>query len=198
LSAVIIEREAKIGWFRSPLKRNVGLLLTLMTQIINRREPLEVTFFIVGGICGAILLFLVGSFALDIYTMDSEQQVSGSLKVSSEWLEIIPDRPLNPSKGSQQLVLQVDEDQVLFEDRFHPDVIRLADGTNINPEIQLVDPDGNIFEATLYRSSRPSRYANAVLGSVSGLDKRNYVKVRVRSDKPLNVSRIIWHCWRGK
>ena len=164
-------------------------------RIINRNEPREVAFFIIGGLCGALLLFLAVGLAVSLFTMESEQLVHGPLDLSSQWVQIRPDRPLQPLKEAQELILVVDSSQLLSTNN-SIDQVLLRDGSVVNPEIQLLDLDGNAFNAKVIKAPTPSRYENAIIGMSPG--ERSYAQVRIRSDKPLHLSRVVWHCWNGK
>jgi hypothetical protein len=164
-------------------------------RLINRDDPREVAFFIVGGLCGALLLFLAVGLSVSLFTMEREQLVSGPLVLSSQWVEIKPDRPLQPLKQAQELVLVVDSSQVLSKNN-SVDQVLLTDGSVVNPEIQFLDLDGNAFNAKVIKAPSPSRYENAIIGWSPG--ERSYAQVRIRSDKPIHLSRVVWHCWNGK
>ncbi|HKQ54028.1 MAG TPA: hypothetical protein VJT74_16750 [Pyrinomonadaceae bacterium] len=73
--------------------------------------------------------------------------------------------------------------------------VRLKDGTIVKPEVQLVDQYGNVFDAGVQMAASPSDNNGSITGYVPRLPRdRLYTKVRVRSDKPLKVSRIFWRC----
>lgn len=72
----------------------------------------------------------------------------------------------------------------------------MADGTPLHVDVQLLDPDGNVVDLKPLKAPSPSLYENAIIGWAA--EKRTYVKVRLKSDRPLRVSRVVWHCWIGK
>jgi hypothetical protein len=164
-------------------------------QIINPREPKEVAFFIIGGVCAMVLLIVVIGLAVSIFTMNGEQLVSGPLQLSSQWVEISPSRPMEPRKQSQELVLVVDSSQRLNDDNSQQQVV-LADGTFVNVDVQLVDRDGNVTEAKVVKAPTPSLYENAIIAWPAF--EGSFASVRLRSDQPLHLAKIVWHCWRGK
>lgn len=140
------------------------------------------------GVC--VLLF--GLFVFIAESGYRDQKVSGELVLSPEWVEITPDEPLSFPKRSQAVILDVAEPLVRGDMDWAR--VRLADGTLIRPELQLVERDGRVTDVELLRG-----YSNNVGGHVGRLPGgRVYTKVRVRCDRPLRVSRIIWHSWNGK
>jgi hypothetical protein len=145
---------------------------------------------------GLPLLFFI-FLVLDEFSMKSEQNVVYNRTLTSEWSEFTPPKPLKPTKQVQVLVLVVAEP--LTKSNLDLEHVKLNDGTVVQPEIQLVDQFGNIFVADVSQSATPSPYNNSVFGYVSGLPQdRTYTKVRVKSDRELKVSRIVWYCWDGK
>lgn len=140
------------------------------------------------GVC--VLLF--GLFIFITESGYSDQKVSGELVLSPEWVEITPDEPLSFPKRSQGIIIEVVEP--LAQDDLKLERIRLTDGTRIRPELQLVERDGRVANVELLRG-----HSNNVGGHVGRLPGgRVYTKVRVRCDRPLRVSKIIWHSWNGK
>src|SRR5438552_3496368 len=98
-----------------------------MTEKAENRNPLQTAFFAVGSICGVFWLLFIGSCIVELATMHSDQQVSGEVTVSSEWIMITPKEPLKLRKQNQELVLDVAEP--LMKDNLHLENIRLTDGT---------------------------------------------------------------------
>ena len=168
-------------------------------RIINLDDWREVSLFIFAGVGGLILLIIVGGFIYGLATSDSEQIVSGPMTVSAQWTEFVPRKPLRPMKQFQEIVLDVDPSEGLIEDNLHPDRMLLSNGVRLSPQIQLVDSQGNVFNAEVSRYPVPSLYENGLSGYFSNLpEDREFTKVRVRSDSPVRLSRIVWHCHQGK
>lgn len=145
------------------------------------------------GVC--VLLF--GLFVFDAARAHSDREISGELVLSPEWVEIALDEPLSFPKRSHGIVLDVAEP--LVRDNINFKRPRLTDGTLIRPELRLVERDGSVAEVELMRALTPSIHDNSVSAYVRPLPgERVYTKVRVRCDRPLRVSRIIWHGLDGK
>jgi len=62
-----------------------------MDTVINTRDRREVLFFIIGSVCLVALLLFGGSLIVSLVTSDREQSLSGSVTVSSSWIELNPD-----------------------------------------------------------------------------------------------------------
>lgn len=168
-------------------------------RVINLDDWREVALFIVAGVGGIVLFIIFGGFIYWVAFSDSEQIVSGPVTIQTQWTEFVPSKPLRPTKQSQEIVLDVDPSEGLVEDNFNLDRMQLSNGVLLHPQIQLVDSQGNVFNAEVSRYPVPSRYKNGLSGYVSNLPKdREFTKVRVRSDSPVRLSRIVWHCNQGK
>lgn len=168
-------------------------------RVINLDDWREVALFVVAGVGGLVLFIIFGGIIYRVASSDSEQVVSGPVSLSAQWTEFVPPKPLRPTKQSQEIVLDVDPSEGLVEDNLHSDRMQLSNGVLLRPQIQLVDSQGNIFNAEVSRYPVPSRYRNGLSGYVSNLPQdREFTKVRVRSDSPVRLSRIVWHCQQGK
>ena len=182
-----------------PPKRSVYMANNFRQRAINLDDKREVSLFIVAGVGALALLVFVGGLIYWFATSDSEQIVSGPVSLSSQWTEFVPQKPLRPLKQSQEIVLDVDPSEGLVEDNLHLERIQLSNGSLLLPQIQLVDSQGKVFDAEVSRYPVPSLYKNGISGYVSNLPRdREFTKVRVRSDSPVRLSRIVWHCHNGK
>ena len=167
-----------------------------MKDVVNTEDRREGAFFIVAGMCGLVILALVVWIVVGLVTSDSERSISGPLTLSSNWIEIIPAKPIRAAKQHQDIVLYVDPAEGLVKDNLHMERIQLASGALLKPEIQLFDQNGNEFTAAIenYAGNK-----NGLLGRISELPtERTYTKLRIRSDKAVRLSRVVWHCWNGK
>lgn len=165
-----------------------------MSENAKDRTSLESAFIVVSWTCGFILLLVIGSCVVGIATSHSDQQVSGEITVTSEWAVISSKEPLKPQKQHQHLNLEVAEP--LLRDNTNLENIRLANGTPVHLEAQIVDEYGNVYDLNMQRTPTPSRHENSIYDYSSRLPKdRTYTQVRLRSDKPLRLSRVLWHCY---
>ncbi len=159
----------------------------------KRRLTFAQKFFALIAALFGVCVLLFGLFVFIAGKGYSDQKISGELVLSPEWVEITPDEPLSFPKRSQGIILDVAEP--LVRDDLKWERVRLADGTLIHPELQLVEPDGRVTDVELLRG-HSSNVVGGYIGRLPG--GRVYTKVRVRCDRPLRVSKIIWHSWNGK
>jgi hypothetical protein len=172
---------------------------TFTPRAINWDDWREVALFTFAGICLAGLLLFGTRLIYEIATTDSEQIVSGPVTLTPQWTEFVPSKPLLQAKQSQEIVLDVAGSEGLVEDNLHGERIQLANGVLLHPQIQIVDSQGNVFDATVSRYPVPSLYNNGVSARFSHLPADGTIaKVRVSSDSPVRLSRIVWHCHQGK
>ena len=165
----------------------------------NRQHKLSVTqkYLIFIGVTLGLCFLLIGLFIFSLWNMHSDREISGELVLSPDWIEITPPKPLSFPKQFQGIVLDVKEP--LVGDNLHLERMQLTDGTVVHPELQLIEQGGNVADIKLERGATPSQHDNSVGGYVSRLPEGQvYTRVRVRCDKPLHVSRVIWHSWDGK
>src|SRR5882672_8544002 len=99
-----------------------------LNEVINTKDPREVAFFVVAGVCGLVLLALVTLVILGLMNSDSERSLSGPLTLSSDWTEISPAKPIRPDKQHQDIVLYVDPVEGLVKDNQDMERIQLANG----------------------------------------------------------------------
>jgi len=123
----------------------------------------------------------------------SDRNITGATVITSEWLEITT--PMLKVVGKTPLViLELEGDYV---PDFGARKLRYPDGTFSAPEVQLVDEQGNVFPLYLLMAHHRDRTGSNAMGGAGfgSLDlprDRSYVKLRIRSEKPMKVSKIIW------
>ena len=146
-----------------------------------------------------LLLFLILSVAGSSCSIDRkfnpalEREVAGSVRLSSDWLEIAPKEPLKPEREIHEVI-------VFFP---NPYMINSQGGqqspTGIVaiPEIQLVDQSGKVFNLAVSSQGETAiGYSFRDESHQEVLPKdRTYRAIRLRSDKPVDVERIVWRCY---
>ena len=151
---------------------------------------------ILGLVCLIPLSVFGISMSLDIYrwifSPYLDQDVTGPVTLSPEWQDIVPREPLRAERQIQYVILTFAEP---FEPNYKGDRgLRLSDGSVVVPEVQLVDQYGNIFNL----HSPALDHTGMGFTSENALPKdRTYRTVRIRSNKPIKVSRIYWHCYNS-
>jgi hypothetical protein len=148
------------------------------------------------GVVLSIPLALSALFIFAMITSLSEREIAGAITSNSGWLEIKPEPPLKPSKQSQYLVLDVATPYELESKSWG---VRLPDGSIVTPEVELVDEYGNTFNLDRPSMFSPTSHFTQRGFSTWNLPKdRVYRTVRIRSDKPIQYSRVIWRCQNHK
>ena len=124
-----------------------------------------------------------------------DREVAGSVTTSSEWVEITPKEPLRSQRQIQQIILYLKKPIKKDENSWK---IVLADGSVVMPEVQLVDQHGNKFDLLDPQFIDPAALPGYIVRGfgIQDLPKgRVYTKVRIRSDKPFQISKVVWRCY---
>jgi len=124
----------------------------------------------------------------------TDRDIAGPTGITSQWLEITPAPELKPSGKTCLVILELEGD---YTPDFQAQMLRFPDGSLGMPEVQLVDRQGNIFPLHFLMVHHRDRTGSSVMGGAGfGSPElptdRSYGKVRVRSDKPIKCSKIIW------
>lgn len=144
---------------------------------------------ILGGLIGmAFVNISVAGRIHRFFNPYLEREIAGSTAISPEWLEIVPKEPLRTERQVQYLVLDVAEP---FEPDYANWSLRLKDGSLVQPKAQLSDEYGVIYDLT-----SPALDEKGIAFKNSDLPRdRAYRTVRIRSDKPIKLSRVYWRCY---
>ncbi len=149
-------------------------------------------------------LFVGGFYAFFMYSLNNmhkKQTIAENVQVTSEWLEINPEKPLETTKRVQKIMLSIKGYEKSIGEVDDLKKIELSNGTEINPEIKLTDENGKVYQ--LKASSRHSIAEDGVLIGFS-LDREKhethsfpknvtYKTLRIRSDKPFQCKMIYWY-----
>lgn len=152
---------------------------------------LKIILLVVGLVCLISATFFGLSKIGEIYRLFNpylDQEISGPTTISSEWREIVPRQPIRVERQIQYMTLDVADP---FEPVYDKWSLRLGDGSVVKPEVQLVDENGNVYNLT-----SPALDNKGIAFRNSDLPKdRVYRSVRIRSDKPIRLTRIYWRCY---
>jgi len=155
--------------------------------------------FKIGMLIFIVLVFLTtaGFFAIFItgklyrwYDPYLDQELAGPTTTTSQWLEIVPKSPLRVER--QRHMIALDLDQSIRTEREGSGLV-LTDGYIVRPQVELVGKDGKTYELNV-----PSLFltnTGETLAYFSGDDlptDKTYIKVRIRSDRPVRCNRIFW------
>ena len=143
----------------------------------------------------AIILLYVGFYLYLFIVLRTSRKIARHLDISTNWMELTPQPPLRAKKQSQHLQILVDGYNRGDEDR---NWIRLPDRTIVNPEVEIWDEYGRVYDL------RPSSLIPSGVGFTGKFaprssfpQDRSYTKVRIRSDKPFQASKVIWECTKS-
>ena len=119
-----------------------------------------------------------------------DQELAGPTTTASQWLEIVPESPLRVER--QRHLIALDLDKSIHTEQ-GGSLLVLPDGSIVRPQVELVGKDGKTYELNV-----PSLFltnTGELLAYFSGDDLPNdktYIKVRIRSDRPVPCNRIFW------
>ena len=156
--------------------------------------PIQKRLLALGALCLVIfVVFLLYRRMGPLPTL-TDRDITGSTAIASQWFEIKPEPPLKPSGKTSLVILELECD---YSPDFQSQMLRFPDGTLGMPEVQLVDEHGNVFPLHFLMvhhrdRSGPNVMGGAGFGAPDLPTNRSYGKVRVRSDKPMTCSKIIW------
>jgi hypothetical protein len=152
------------------------------------------------ALLAVVALFIVLVVAFLLYRRmgplptPTDRDIAGATTITSPWLEIGPVPALKPSGKQSLVILELEGD---YTPDFQSQMLRFPDGSLGMPEVQLLDQQGNVFPLHFLMVHHRDRTGSNVMGGAGfGAPDlptdRSYGKVRVRSDKPIKCSKIIW------
>jgi hypothetical protein len=158
-------------------------------EVMNRK-----LIWLIGILCVAVIIVIV----FTLYRKSNpylNRQIAGPVTIASEWLEITPEEPLKPEREIHEVILE-------FATPYEPDYqswgIRLPDKSLVIPEVQLVDQNGGTYKLRVTALDRDG-IAFSVRDAVSHQEilpkDKLYSTVRIRIDKSIQCSKIIWSCY---
>lgn len=153
---------------------------------------------IISGVFLLVVVLVGGFYAFFIYSvknMHKRQLVAENVQITSKWLEITPEKALEPTKLGQtvQLLIEGYEHDIHKNDFSN---IQLKDGTYIKPEVEIVDENGKIYQLTdgERNGNLIGFYPDKKIHGTSSFPKDvNYKTIRIRSDKPFRIEKIYWN-----
>jgi hypothetical protein len=124
----------------------------------------------------------------------TDRDIAGATAITAQWLDIKPEPVLKPSSKTSLVILELEGD---YTPDFQAQMLRFPDGSLGMPEVQLIDEQGNIFSLHFLMVHHRDRTGSNIMGG-AGFGSpdlptdRSYNHVRIRSDKPIKCSKIIW------
>jgi len=130
-------------------------------------------------------------------------KLSDAVTVRNEWLEFHPQSSLKADKDIQMVVLDLESPfkYDFYKEGVGPNSgmgILMPDGEVINPEIEIIDQDGNKFNL-VWSGARQTFSPVYSLPHPNQLPRdREYKTVRIRSPRPIKCKVIYWFCESAK
>ena len=157
-------------------------------------RPIPKALLSIGALCLVLFVAILLFRRTGPLPTLSDRDIAGSTAITSQWLEIKPAPILKPLGKTSFVILELEGD---YTPDFQAKMLRFPDGALGMPEVQLVDEQGNVFPLHFLMVHHRDRTGSDVMGGAGfGTPDlpadRGYSKVRVRSDKPLKCSKIIW------
>jgi hypothetical protein len=140
-------------------------------------------------IIGLLLLGGCGFFAFQCGFFSFQHVLKGPTVVSTEWIEISPERPLKPEGEPPGVGVDLDEAYRVDHEPDEGFAVYLPDGSRVTPEVQLVDTGGNTIPLKLTGAAGEHLARYTLPPEV--LDRR-FRSVRIRSEKPVGCEKIVW------
>ncbi len=157
-------------------------------------RPIQKALLIIFVLCVFVVVSILLYRRMGPLPTLTDRDVAGATAITSQWLEITPVPALKPAGKTSLLILELEGD---YTPDFQAQMLRFPDGTLGMPDVQLVDQQGNVFPLHFLMVHHRDRTGSNVMGGAGfGAPDlptdRSYGKVRVRSDKPMKCSKIIW------
>jgi len=160
-------------------------------------KPIQKILLAVAALCLVFVVALLLYRRMGPLPTLSDRDIAGSTTISSEWLEIKPTPVLKPSGKTSLVILELEGD---YTPDFQAKMLRFPDGALGMPDVQLVDEQGNVFPLHFLMVHHRDRTGSSVMGGAGfGAPDlpadRSYSKLRVKSDRPMQCSRVIWRSY---
>jgi hypothetical protein len=142
---------------------------------------------IVLGVVSLILMAYLGLVFSWLATRQSYRKIARNVSISTDWLSISPRPPLKVKHHVQHVYLAIEGYQYDLATPLRP--VMLTDGTELNPEIQVLDEYGQVYNLTGLAGE-----GNLLGFSARFPRDRFYTEVKIRGDKPFRCSSVYWEC----
>lgn len=162
---------------------------------------------IVSNFSSKILVIFVCAILLSVelscFQDSSKMQLSGPITITSEWAELQHKSPLKVENDLQVFVFDLESPlrYDFYKEGKGPNKgrgILMPDGEVINPEIQVIDQYGNIFNLVWSGARQTFSPAYTLPSGQHWPSDREYRIIRIRSPKPIRCKAIYWICESSK
>ena len=127
-----------------------------------------------------------------------EIKISGPVMIGAEWIEFHLEQPLKAEKDRQVIFLDLELPfkYDLYNEGKDPNKgkgILMPAGEVINPEIEVLDENGNIFNL-VWSGAIGLKPTYDLLYPNKWPRDRQYTTVKIRSTRPIKCKAIYWFC----
>jgi hypothetical protein len=152
-----------------------------------------------------VLLAFLALLVLQLVDTSTEREISGPVTIGPEWQELRPAKSLKVQRRAQTVLLYPVDAKQSIERNFPQGSewgLLLPDGTVVKPQLVAIDEYGNAFpldSPSFQQRTNAAGEAIWAMGLAGGQHNlpsdRTYPLIRIRSDKPLRLSKVSWYCW---
>jgi hypothetical protein len=146
-------------------------------------------FYTFSGICSVFLLAF-GAYQFGVFQKASpyvDQKIAGSTTISTEWIEIKPEKSLKRTGDYQEIGLYVEEPYTVEFNSLASSGIRMPDGSVVTPDVELIDTRGNTVVAKVSAARGRKCLTYRVPASLS-----EYTSVRIRAQQQISLDSVYW------
>jgi len=149
--------------------------------------------------CLNLVWIICGAMAMSFCLQNSYKvKISGPITVDSDWIELRPDKFLKVDKDLQMVLLDLEppfKDDTYDEGKgpLKGKGILLPNGEVINPDIEVLDRNGNKF-SLVYSGSRNGAAVYDLPYPGRWPKDGEFKTIRLRSSTPIKCKGIYWFC----
>lgn len=165
---------------------------------------LIIALIVSGGVLGGGLAIFYLLRRLLQLPRHVKREIAKDVNVSEIWVEFTPTKKMKISRRFQAVRLRISDARYNTE----TDQMFLSNGTDINPEVQILDVDGNRYPLN-HRSFGAGKHdaetSTFTVGSVS-YETRDpklpsngeFKTIRIRSENPFTCKTVVWRNYNLK
>lgn len=135
-----------------------------------------------------------------------DQLVSGPVEIGPEWVEIVPPKPLIPYGIIMEVLIKFEKAEAKdIGTEYKSNIIKFPDGEKTKIEAILYDDSGKAYDLIVCGAGNGITFCRKDETEVPDgtprpstpdfPEDRIYTKLRLRSEMPVKIDSITWHCW---
>jgi hypothetical protein len=144
------------------------------------------------ALASVLVVLLILSGAYYIFQTRSpyiDRKIAGPTTISNEWVEITPNKTLEPKGDYQEIGLRLAVPYVVPIGDKPSAGVKMPDGSKVVPEVEIVDVDGNKFTLKISGSRGDNVLEYRLRGDQVG---RKYRTVRIRAEREIQLTSVYW------